>query len=60
MALEGLDVEEDAEEEKKLEKEEKDLVPFNWFADGDDEAKDSAGANVSGEEEPSAKKFKIT
>jgi hypothetical protein len=60
LALEGLDVEEDAEEEKKLEKEEKDLVPFNWFADGDDEAKDSAGANVSGEEEPSAKKLKIT
>jgi hypothetical protein len=49
LALEGLDVEEDAEEEKKIEKEGKDLVPFNWFTDGD-----------SVEEEPSAKKLKLT
>ncbi|EED86222.1 predicted protein [Thalassiosira pseudonana CCMP1335] len=59
LALEGLDVEEDAEEEKKLEKEERDLVPLSWFpcrAGGECE-EDGDGVEV--DEEPTSKKLKM-
>lgn len=57
LALEGLDVEEDAEEEKKLEKEEKNMVPFSWFVEEDEEP---ANDNVLDDldDEPAAKKLK--
>lgn len=57
LALEGLDVEEDADEEKKLEKEEKELAPLTWF---DEENRASDGEMVAGSSdgEPAAKKQK--
>lgn len=65
LALEGLDVEEDAEEEKKLEKEEKDVVPFSWFTD-EDESETKEGGPVNEEagdgldDGPALKKLKST
>ena len=56
LALEGLDVEEDAEEEKKLEKEEKNLVPFSWFVEEDEELADDNA--IESMDEPAAKKLK--
>lgn len=50
LALEGLDVEEDAEEEKKLEKEEKSLIPFSWLEPG------TIDADGNTEDGPTAKK----
>ena len=64
LALEGLDVEEDAEEEKKLEKEGKDIVPFTWFVE-EDENDVHVGEDISNEvnkessEGPAAKKAKL-
>lgn len=63
MALEGLDVEEDAEEEKRLEKEEKEMVPLTWFVEEDEnETKGSEKGSVDVddclEDEPAAKKVK--
>lgn len=52
LALEGLDVEEDAEEEKKLEKEEEGLEPLSWFPSADNESKSEGG--------PIEKKMKLT
>eukprot|EP00804_Cyclotella_cryptica_P004180 CCRYP_014558-RA/>CCRYP_014558-RA protein AED:0.04 eAED:0.04 QI:51/1/1/1/1/1/2/40/525 len=63
MALEGLDVEEDAEEEKKLEKEEKEMLPLNWFTEQlENETKGGESGSVKLddclEDEPAAKKLK--
>ena len=64
LALEGLDVEEDAEEEKKLEKEAKDIVPFTWFIE-EDKDEGQGGEAISTEiidgsdEGPAAKKVKL-
>ena len=61
LALEGLDVEEDAEEEKKLEKEEKGIVPFSWFLEeGENVEEETVPTSVSAHssDEPATKKLK--
>lgn len=61
LALEGLDVEEDAEEEKKLEKEEKVIVPFSWFLEeGENVEEETVPTSVSAHsiDEPATKKLK--
>lgn len=60
LALEGLDVEEDAEEEKKLEKEEKGIVPFSWLMEKvGNEATESTQISADGsDDDPVVKKPK--
>ena len=66
MALEGLDVEEDVEEEKKLEKEEKGLKILSWFPTSDESGGgykqrqgDSKEVESNSKNEPLAKKPKL-
>ena len=49
MALEGLDVEEDADDEKRMKEEEEQLKPLSWFP----------GETKESDEEPSSKKQKV-
>ena len=49
LALEGLDVDEDAEEKKNMEKEEQELKPLSWFP----------GQQSESEEGPATKKPKV-
>lgn len=54
MALEGLDVEED-EEEKKLAREEVDLIPMAWFP-----GQSEQGGTIDAEKQPADKRLKTS
>ena len=54
MALEGLDVEED-DEEKKLAREEVDLIPMAWFP-----GQSEQGGTIDAEKQPADKRLKTS